>query len=120
MIIGDRLRQIRISKELSQGDIEQKTGLLRCYVSRVENCHTVPSVETLEKLCRALEIPLYQLFYEGENPPKLANVPKSEQRLFGSSGKDAVFLRKFRLALGKVSKSDLTIILALAQKMVKR
>lgn len=53
---------------MSQGDIEQRTGLLRCYISRVENGHTVPSVETLEKLARAFKIPLYQLFYEGEVP----------------------------------------------------
>ena len=50
MIIGERLRGFREEKKLSQGDIEQRTGLLRCYVSRVENGHTVPSVETLEKL----------------------------------------------------------------------
>ena len=58
MIIGDRLREIRIEKDLSQGDIEKRTGLLRCYVSRVENGHTVPSIETLEKMARALGVPL--------------------------------------------------------------
>ena len=67
MIIGDRLREMREGKKLSQGDIEKRTGLLRCYVSRVENGHTVPAIQTLEKLARALEVPLYQLFYEGES-----------------------------------------------------
>jgi transcriptional regulator with XRE-family HTH domain len=62
MIIGDRLRELREVKNLSQGIIEQRTGLLRCYISRVENGHTVPSIETLEKLARALEVPMYQLF----------------------------------------------------------
>jgi transcriptional regulator with XRE-family HTH domain len=76
MIIGDRLRETREQKKLSQGDIEKRTGLLRCYVSRVENGHTVPAIETLEKLARALEIPLYQLFYEGEEPPRLPNLLK--------------------------------------------
>jgi len=56
MLIGDRLRELREEKKLSQGDIEKRTGLLRCYISRVENGHTVPAVETLEKLARALEI----------------------------------------------------------------
>ncbi len=51
MIIGDRLREMREEKKLSQGDIEKRTGLLRCYISRVENGHTVPAIETLEKLC---------------------------------------------------------------------
>jgi transcriptional regulator with XRE-family HTH domain len=69
MLIGDRLRALRKQKNLSQGHIEKRTGLLRCYVSRVENGHTVPSVSTLEKWARALDIPLYQIFYEGENPP---------------------------------------------------
>jgi len=54
MVIGDRLKQIRESKNMSQGDIESRTGLLRCYISRVENGHTVPALETLEKLAHAL------------------------------------------------------------------
>jgi transcriptional regulator with XRE-family HTH domain len=53
MIIGDRLCAIREQKNLSQGDIEHRCGLLRCYISRVENGHTVPNVETLEKWARA-------------------------------------------------------------------
>jgi transcriptional regulator with XRE-family HTH domain len=61
MLIGDRLRALREQKHLSQGHIEKRTGLLRCYVSRVENGHTVPSVSTLEKWARALEVPLYQI-----------------------------------------------------------
>jgi transcriptional regulator with XRE-family HTH domain len=76
VIIGDRLRALREEKKLSQGDIEKKTGLLRCYISRVENGHTVPAIETLEKMARALEIPMYKLFYDGEEPPKLPNLLK--------------------------------------------
>ncbi len=70
MIVADRLRTLREKKKLSQGDIEERTGLLRCYVSRVENGHTVPAVETLEKFARALEVPLYELLYEGDEPPQ--------------------------------------------------
>jgi transcriptional regulator with XRE-family HTH domain len=54
MIVGERIRALREAKKLSQGDIQQRTGLFRCYTSRVENGHTVPSVETLEKFARAL------------------------------------------------------------------
>lgn len=68
MVIGERLKALRESKNMSQGDIEKRTGLLRVYVSRVENGHTVPAIETLEKLARALEVPMYQLFYDGEEP----------------------------------------------------
>jgi transcriptional regulator with XRE-family HTH domain len=70
LMIGERLRTIRESKNLSQGDIEKRTGLIRCYTSRVENGHTVPSIETLAKYAQALEIPLYQIFYDGEEAPK--------------------------------------------------
>ena len=69
MVIADRLRSMREQKNMSQGDIEKRTGLLRCYISRVENGHTVPAIETLEKMARAMEVPMYQLFYDGEKPP---------------------------------------------------
>jgi transcriptional regulator with XRE-family HTH domain len=62
MVIGERLKELRKQKQISQGDIEKRTGLLRCYISRVENGHTVPSVDTLEKMARALEVPMYRLF----------------------------------------------------------
>lgn len=81
MVIGDRLKSIREQKSLSQGDVEKRTGLLRCYISRVENGHTVPAVETLEKFARALEIPMYQLFYDGDEPPALPDVPKRKKRM---------------------------------------
>ena len=71
MDIGDRLKAIRESKGMSQGDIEKRTGLLRCYISRVENGHTVPAIETLEKMARAMDVPVYVLFYDGEQPPEL-------------------------------------------------
>lgn len=122
MIIGDRLRDMREEKKLSQGDIEKRTGLLRCYISRVENGHTVPAIETLEKLARALEVPLYQLFYDGEEPPKLPNLPKrksSEDIAWGSSGKDGRFLNKLRRLLAKTEEADRKLLLDTAQKMAR-
>lgn len=121
MIIGDRLRALREGKKFSQGDIEKKTGLLRCYVSRVENGHTVPAIETLEKLARALEIPLYQLFYDGEEPPKVPQLLKtktSDDIAWGNSGKQAVYLYKLRKCLSKTDDNDRKLLLSLAQKMV--
>jgi transcriptional regulator with XRE-family HTH domain len=121
MIIGDRLRELRESKKLSQGDIEKRTGLLRCYISRVENGHTVPAIETLEKLARALEIPLYQLFYDGEEPPKLPNLLKrktADDIVWGSSGKQATYLHKLRKCLSKAAEDDRKLIMVMAQKMV--
>jgi transcriptional regulator with XRE-family HTH domain len=123
MIIGERLRTLREQKNLSQGDIEKRTGLLRCYISRVENGHTVPAVETLEKMARALEVPLYQLFYDGEQPPELPNFPlrkKGDDLLWGSSGKDARILSNFRRLLKRVSENDRKLLAFIAQKMVRQ
>src|SRR5260370_39896165 len=109
MVIADRLRALREEKKLSQGDIEKRTGLLRCYISRVENGHTVPAIETLEKLARAMDIPMYQLFYDGEEPPKLPNLPKrksADDIAWGSSGKDARYLGKLRRLLASAADVD--------------
>ena len=123
MIIGDRLRQLREEKKLSQGHIEKRTGLLRCYISRVENGHTVPAIETLEKLARALEVPLYQLFYEGEEPPKLPNLLKrktADNATWGLSGQDARYLHKLRQCLSKAEDEDRKLLLFMAQKMANK
>ena len=120
MIIGDRLHAMREEKHFSQGDIKKKTGLLRCYLSRVENGHTVPAIETLEKMARAMEIPMYQLFYDGEEPPKLPNLPKgksSDDIAWGSTGKDARFLSKLCRLLGRMDGEDRSLLLSMAQKM---
>jgi transcriptional regulator with XRE-family HTH domain len=123
MIVGDRLRELREAKHLSQGDVEKRTGLLRCYISRVENNHTVPAMETLEKLARALEIPMYQLFYDGEEPPQVPNLLKrksSDENVWGSSGKDAGYLSKLRRHLGKAAENDRKLVMHMAQKMAGR
>ena len=120
MIIADRLRALREAKQLSQGDIEKRTGLLRCYISRVENGHTVPAIETIEKMARALEVPMYQVFYEGDTPPELPNLPKrktSDDIAWGSTGKDARYLGKLRRLLGKTEEGNRKLILYMAQKM---
>ena len=123
MIIGDRLRALREERKLSQGDIEKRTGLLRCYISRVENGHTVPAIETLEKMARALEIPMYQLFYEGDEPPKLPNLLKrksSDVNLWGSTGKDARFLNKLRRVLSKTDEDGRKLVMFMVKKMAHR
>jgi transcriptional regulator with XRE-family HTH domain len=122
MVVGDRLRQLRQQKNLSQGDIEKRTGLLRCYVSRVEKGHTVPAIDTLEKFARALEIPMYQLLYEGEGVPKIPQPVKrkvAREILWGSSGKDAEMLAKFRRLFSRMQEPDRRTLLYVAQKMYK-
>ena len=122
MIIGDRLRALREEKKLSQLDMEKRTGLHRCYVSRVENGHTIPAIETLEKMARALELPMYQLFYDGEGPPKLPNLSKrkaSDVNLWGSTGKDARYLNELCRLLGKSDEEHRKLVMFIAHKMAR-
>ena len=123
MIIGERLRALREEKKFSQGEVEKRTGLLRCYISRVENGHTVPAVETLEKLARALEVPMYQLFYDGELPPKLPGLTSHKAGsdiAWGGKGKDARLLAQFSRLFSGMAESDRRLVLFMAQKMARR
>jgi transcriptional regulator with XRE-family HTH domain len=109
------------SSTFSRGtDVEKRTGLLRCYISRVENGHTVPAIETLEKMARALELPMYQLFYDGDEPLKLPNLPKrrtADDIVWGSSRKDARSLHKLCHDLSRMDDEKRNVLFAMAQKM---
>ncbi|MGB2677261.1 MAG: helix-turn-helix domain-containing protein [Candidatus Acidiferrum sp.] len=122
MQIGHKLRELREAKNLSQGDIEQRTGLLRCYTSRVECGHTVPSIQTVEKYARALEIPLYKLFHEGEEPPKKPKLlpTKKAERLWGASGKEWPELRSLAKVLSRMDGRKRILLLGLAHLMTQR
>ena|SRR3984893_10495772 len=120
MIIGDRLRLLREDKNLSQGDMEKRTGLMRCYISRVENGHTVPAVETLEKMAQAMDMHLYQFLYEGPEPPALPEPGKADRDGWGSSGKDARFLAKLRRYLSQMTPHDRSILMTLASQRLKQ
>jgi transcriptional regulator with XRE-family HTH domain len=117
MDVGNRLKQFREWKGLSQGKIEGRTGLLRCYISRVENGHTVPSIETLEKFARALDMPLYQLLYEGEKPPKSLKTQAQEIDDWASRGKGRRTFSKLQSALQRMSAPDRALLLYMAAKM---
>jgi transcriptional regulator with XRE-family HTH domain len=116
MVIGERLKALREHKKMSQGDIEKRTGLLRVYISRVENGHSIPSIETLEKMARALEVPMYQLFYDGENPPA-PKLPKLGHGGWGSSARDARTFDKFRRLFSRANESDRKLLLVMAHTM---
>ncbi len=121
MVIGQRLRELRESKNLSQGEIEKRTGLLRCYTSRVENGHTVPSIETLEKYARALEVPLYKVFYDGTEPPKKPNLPATRaEPEWGTSGNERDELRRLAKSLSRMDNQRRRLLLAMAQRMASR
>lgn len=123
MLIGERLRTFREEKKLSQGDIEKRSGLVRPYISRVENGHVVPSLETLEKFAHALEVPLFELFYESEEPPAPPGIPKHKtgsEALWGSYGKDVRMLAGLRRSLARMEEADRRLLLLMTQKMASR
>ena len=119
MVIGNRLKELRESKNLSQGDIEKRTGLLRCYISRVENGHTVPAIETLEKMARSLEVPMYRLFHDGEVGASIRKLELPKDDEFGSTGKEAAYFSKLRKLLAKMEPDDQKLLLHMAQKVAR-
>ena len=125
MLIGERIRSLREQKGFSQGDIEKASGLLRCYISRVEHGHTVPSLETLERFAAALDMPLYRLFYTGENPPPTPHLAtrKTLEELAeseGDTGSEARFLIKMRSLLDRMVEADRNFLLDFAKKLATR
>ena len=118
-MLGRRIREVRRQKGMSQGDLARRTGLFSSYISRIENGHVVPSLETLEKLAQALETPLYQFFSEVEGPPGpvKAGIPKTE---WGGSGKWARLLRRFQRLLSRMDEGDRKFLLAIASWLRRR
>jgi transcriptional regulator with XRE-family HTH domain len=125
MLIGSRLRQLREQRHMSQGDIEERTGLLRCYVSRVENGHTVPSLETLERFAGVLDVPLYQLFYSEDELPHTPSLTprKTLEEIAAESGAldgDAQQLVKLTSVLTRLAQPDRDVLLNLAKRLATR
>jgi transcriptional regulator with XRE-family HTH domain len=108
MKIGTTIRAHRLQRGLSQGDIEKKTGLLRCYLSRVENGHTVPSLDTLSKIATALDLPISQFFAEDGLAPQV-NTPKV-------SDEELKFLTQIRRYSNNLNESDRKLLLAMVKK----
>src|SRR5271169_2745755 len=106
MLIANRLRQLRESKNLSQGDIEKRTGLLRVYISRLENGHTIPHVDTLEKLAAAFDVPLWKIFHEGDQPARPVVPSRGLQLSTTESANDRKFYLKLARLLGRMTVKD--------------
>jgi transcriptional regulator with XRE-family HTH domain len=109
MKIGTAIRAHRLQKGLSQGDIEKKTGLLRCYLSRVENGHTVPSLDTLSKIARALDLPITVFFSEDNTVGKQADLQKL-------TDEELRFLTQIRRYSTNLNESDRKLLLAMVKK----
>jgi transcriptional regulator with XRE-family HTH domain len=111
--IGEVIKTYRSQRGLSQGDIERRTGLLRCYLSRVENGHTVPSLETLAKIAEAMEISLAD-FFPGTETPR----DKETQKMLGELSQDEIrFLAEIKKYSTTLSEGDKRLVLAMIRKM---
>jgi transcriptional regulator with XRE-family HTH domain len=111
MNIGETIRNYRLQRSMSQGDIEKRTGLLRCYLSRVENGHTIPSLDTLAKIAGAMDLPLSQFFAEGHsNGGHHKGLPQL-------SDDEVRFLSQMRRYAANLNESDRKLVLAMVKKM---
>jgi transcriptional regulator with XRE-family HTH domain len=119
MVVGERIRELREEKKLTRGDLQERTGLQRTYIWRVENGYTVPAIETLEKFARGLQVPIYQFFYEGKKPPPLVRTD-ADSSLWGAAQEEKKMLEKFRRYLAKIDESERSLLLYLAEEMARR
>lgn len=123
MVIGARLRELREERNLSQGDITDVIGLPRSYISRIENGHAIPSLETLQRLVAALDIPLYRLFYTGEDKTNGLPAQRSLEELAkepGPAGIEARFLIDMRDLTKKLGGTERIFLMDLARKLASR
>ena len=111
MNIGTTIRGYRLQKAMSQGDIEKRTGLLRCYLSRVENGHTVPSLDTLQKIAGALDIPMSQFFADEPAQRDIASIALSSDEIR--------FLSEVQRYSANLSDSDRKLLLAMVKKFAQ-
>jgi transcriptional regulator with XRE-family HTH domain len=119
MVIADKLRALRDEKNLSQGDIQKRKGLLRCYISRIENGHTVPSLDTLEKMAGALGVPVYRLFTDEEHVKK-PNIPAEAIQNRRVNLKQESVLRSFAKLLSRMDDRDRGLLFHVASKMANK
>lgn len=111
MNIGETIRNFRLQKALSQGDIEKRTGLLRCYLSRVENGHTIPSLDTLAKIANAMDVPLASFFSDQEAESN------GNRNLPQLSDDQVRFLNQVRRYSSGLNESDRKLVLQMVKKM---
>jgi len=110
MNIGETIRNLRLQRSMSQGDIEKRTGLLRCYLSRVENGHTIPSLDTLAKIAGAMDLPLSQFFADGHATNHQKGLPQLSED-------EVRFLSQIRRYSASLNDSDRKLVLAMVKKM---
>ena len=117
MYIAERIRYFREQKHLSQGDLENRTGLKRSYISQVEHGHFAPSIENLERIAAGLEVPLYQLLYNGKEVAPLPTNGHNHEPDWASHGKGKRLFERLCRAVSQLSEKDRQTLLFTAGKL---
>jgi transcriptional regulator with XRE-family HTH domain len=84
--LGARLRHAREQRQLSLGDVSERTGLSRGFLSRIERDKTSPSVASLVSVCEAISLPLARLF----GTPRVAVVRAADRPTAALPGRAVV------------------------------
>ena len=109
MNLGESIRKIRQARGISQGEMQKRTGILRSYLSRVENGHTVPSFATLQRLAGAMGVTLSD-FFSPEGAPPLSS---------GSGDSGGEYLRELKNLLPQLSAEQRQQLLDTVKQMAR-
>lgn len=79
MNVGPQIRKLRLERGLSQGDVEKRTGILRCYQSRIEHGKTSPGIDLLQKMATAFGVRVSEFLPASEIQPSSVTLSQGEK-----------------------------------------
>ena len=62
ILFGQRIRQLRLEKKMSQEDFAELIGVHRTYLGQIERAEKNITIKNIEKICTALKIDPKELF----------------------------------------------------------
>ena len=80
--IGKNIRKMRLQQDLSQESLALSAGMHPAYFGRLERGEKCPTIDTLYKICNALNISIYELLdFQEEKPKQSSALYKIEKAL---------------------------------------
>lgn len=117
MLIGQRLRELRETRDLTQDDIARRTGFSRPYVSCIENGRAIPSIATLERWARGLSMKLFQVLYEDKKPIKPEKSSSKSGKMPRNFDRLSRELHRLRRILAQMNDKERKLLLSMADQM---
>jgi transcriptional regulator with XRE-family HTH domain len=99
--VGVRIRELRTVQGMTLTELARSTGLSVGLISQVERGLTDPSLETLRRIARTLDVPLFRLFREPDPEPEVA-VVRRERRMQVSSPHGGVDYQRLSPGFGRL------------------